>query len=237
MRGMREALTHLLFAFFKLTDDFDEEEMGMMAMLEEVRKEGGGRERRKAGEKATIHHHILTHLLAFPLKQEESDVEAEEEDDDDDLEGEEEEDEFEEEQDVDLFLGNMDYREDDEVGREGRREGGREEECEIQGRSYPTQEETHFEKRRRWHENKGRDPLVLPCFQLNTNKQTINRTPTTAGNGAGKPRTARLPTRCKTRSWNGLVAFMSTTTGGTEREWEGVREGGKEWRLGRKGIR
>ena len=60
----------------------------------------------------------LLHPNFKTFKQEDSDAEADAKD------GEEEEDEFEEEQDVELSWGNMDYREDDEVGKE--RKGGRE---------------------------------------------------------------------------------------------------------------
>ena len=37
---------HVILFLFFASDDFDEEEMGMMAMLEEVRREGG----REGGE-------------------------------------------------------------------------------------------------------------------------------------------------------------------------------------------
>jgi len=206
-------LFFLAFIHIYITDDFDEEEMGMMAMLEEVRKEGrqGGREGGREGAEllTTSHSHSCSNI-SFS-KQEESDAEAEDEDNDDDLdlEEEEEEDDFEEEQDVDLFLGNMDYREDDEVGREGGREG--------RERAY----------------SKGTQPYLLgiPILISSFPFNTSNRTSTTAGNEAGKPRTARRPTLCKTRSWKGRAAFTSTTMGGKEMK-EGGRKGGREARRG-----
>jgi len=62
LEGMEEKmLTHVIIFLIIASDDFDEEELGMMAMLEEVRREGG-----RSGGREGIRH-IYSNLVFLPI--------------------------------------------------------------------------------------------------------------------------------------------------------------------------